>query len=191
MPAAGQAAPPPANGEPSWQAGTVPASATRRRRLPVPIGLLVIAGFVIVSGVYSWLNDAGRSSTGEIDRAGQLQVGDLRVGDCFDLANPDAEQVDQVTARPCAEAHGYELVFADTMPAGEYPTDAEFQAYVEQFCNPAFGAYVGLDYNLSSLELSWFYPTSAGWTHGDRKVQCAIFDPQQDQVSGSLRAAAR
>ncbi len=176
---------------PLWQSGTLAASTIRPRRLRVPIGLVLVIGFVVVSGAYNWFNNASRSDTGAIDHAGQLDVSDLQVGDCFDLHNPDAEQVDQVVARPCADRHGYELLFADAMPDGAYPTDDDIHAYVAQHCTQAFGGYVGLDYERSTLDLAWFFPTSGGWGQGDRMIQCAVYDPEQDQVTGSLRGAAR
>jgi hypothetical protein len=181
---------PPTGDTPRWNATASRQTGTGRRRR-IPIGLVVVAGFIVVGGVYSWLNDAGRSSTGEIDRAGQLDVTDLRVGDCFDLTNPEALQVQEVAARPCAQAHHYELLFIDEMTGTAYPDHDTVQTFVIQRCLPAFASYVGVDYQVSLLELDWFSPTDAGWSHGDRTVQCAIFDPNLDQVTGSLKGVAR
>jgi hypothetical protein len=184
------ASPAPSGDTPRWNAPPASPAGVRRRRR-IPIGLVVVAGFIVVGAVYSWLNDAGRSSTGEIDRAGQLDVSDLRVGDCFNLTNPDALQVQEVAARPCAEAHHYELMFVDEMTGTAFPDHDTVQMFVVQRCLPAFASYVGVDYQVSLLELDWFSPTDAGWSHGDRTVQCAIFDPSQDQVTGSLKGVAR
>lgn len=188
-PGADQSQPPPA---PMWSVAATPPAASRTRpSLRVPIGLIVVIGFIAMSAVYGYFNNASRSSSGEIERGGQMSVSDLRVGDCFDLDNPDAEQVEEVAARPCAEAHQYEMVFADAMPEGDYPTDDQFNTYVDQQCLPAFATFVGVGYDSSMLEISWFYPSTNGWSRGDRTVQCAIYDPQQDRITGSLQGAAR
>lgn len=185
-------APPPPTQGPLWNAASAPATVARPRRgRRLPIGLLLFVGLVVVSGIYNYFNNANRSSSGEIDRGGELSVADLRVGDCFDLADPGASEVQQVTAHPCAESHQYEMLFAGDMTTAGYPTDSDFSSFVDQQCLPAFASYVGIGYESSALEISWFYPTSSGWGRGDRTVQCVIFDPQQGQITGSLKGAAR
>jgi len=40
-----------------------------------------------------YLFSAGRSATGEITRSGDMSANDLRLGDCFELKEPDADEV--------------------------------------------------------------------------------------------------
>lgn len=159
------------------------------RRLPWGWALT----FVLVAGgaIGSLIFNAGRSGTGEIDRPGDLTVADLRVGDCFDLKDPTADEVEQVAARPCAEAHQYEMFFIGPHPDGTFPDDEAFMTFVEGTCLPAFEAYVGRAFADSVLDINWLVPTSSGWTFGDRTVQCAVYDPATDRLTASLKGSRR
>jgi hypothetical protein len=198
-PEAGQTEPPPAAGSPyEWQmraptppgetgdAVTVAPTSFWRR---IPVGLIVFVALIAVGAITSFFFSASRSDSGEISRSGDIDVNDLRVGDCFDFKDPDAEEFDQVTARPCSEEHGYELFFVGTMPAETYPTDTAFDSYVTDACEPAFATYVGRAYEASRLELTWVGPTSDGWNSGDHAVQCLLNDPQRPRLSTSLQGS--
>ena len=98
--AAGPPAPPPAYLTSSEaDAGWVPRTATReqRRTARTPLAtdpdrlgdVAVIVGGGAVAG---WYFNASRSSTGEITKAGDMTAADLRVGDCFDLKDPAANE---------------------------------------------------------------------------------------------------
>ena len=153
----------------------------------IPLGLIVFAGLIAVGAITSFFFSASRSDTGEISRSGDIDVNDLRVGDCLDFKDPDAEEFDQVTARPCSEEHGYELFFVGSMPAETYPTDDAIDSYVTDACEPAFATYVGRSFESSRLEMTWLAPTSAGWNSGDHAVQCLLNDPQRPRLTTSLR----
>jgi Septum formation len=150
--------------------------------------------FVVVIGggaIGGLIFNASRSDTGEISKSGDLTAAELRVGDCYDLKDPTAEELEQVTARPCAEEHEYEMIFVGSAPEGTYPDEDAFVAYVGDECIPAFNAFVGTDYYSSTLDIAWLEPTSASWVTGDRSVQCAVYDPEQPRVVGSLKGATR
>ena len=153
------------------------------------LGFILLAGLLAIGAASSWFFSANRSETGEIARSGDLDATELRVGDCFDFKDPDADEFDQVTARPCSEEHEYELFFVGTMPDGPYPSDAAFDAWVTSACDPAFATYVGRSFESSRLELSWVPPTSEGWAEGDHLVQCLLNDPQQPRLSTSLKGS--
>jgi hypothetical protein len=196
-PETGQTEPPPAAGSAyAWRAPTLPtdtgdtvsvAPTPFWRRIPV--GVIVFVALLAVGAVSSFLFSASRSDSGEISRSGDIDVNDLRVGDCFDFKDPDAEEFDQVTARPCTEEHEYELFFVGTMPAETYPTDNAFDSYVTDACEPAFATYVGRAYESSRLELTWVGPTSDAWNSGDHVVQCLLNDPQRPRLTTSLQGA--
>ena len=48
---------------------------------------------------------------------------DLRVGDCFDLKDPTADQIEDVKAVPCTTEHEFELFYVGAMGKGSHPTD--------------------------------------------------------------------
>ncbi len=168
-----------------------PTATAPRRRMRLPIGLIVLVVLIAGGGIYGFIVNAGRSSSGDINKAGELQVGDLRVGDCFDLADPTASSVDKTTAKPCTESHQYEVFYANKLPDGAYPTDAAVKAFVKANCVPEFGAYVGMAYENSKLEILWFSPIQEGWNQGDRGIQCTVHDPHDGQLKVSLKGSNR
>jgi hypothetical protein len=195
--AAGEAPPAGPGGEPApaatgWAVNldaVPPASTPLWRKLP--IGWLIVGVLVAGGGIAGFLFNASRSDTGEITRAGDLTANDLRVGDCFDLKDPTADEVFDVTAHPCTEAHEYEVFFVGPMADGAFPTDDAVTNFVIDNCAPAFDAFIGLAYSDSTLDFSWLSPTSGSWSDGDRAVQCAAYDPNEARLTQSLRGAAR
>jgi len=166
-----------------------PASTPLWRRLP--IGGIVVVAVVIAVAIGGFLFSAGRSSTGEIDRAGDLSANDLRVGDCFDLKEPDAEEVGDVAAHPCTEAHEYEVFHVGLLAEGPYPGQDALTKFVIDNCEPTFGAYIGTAYVDSQLDFSWLYPSDDSWEEGDRSVQCAAYDPRNNRLTSSLKGSAQ
>ena len=140
--------------------------------------------------------NASRGDDGSITKSGDLTAGDLRVGDCFDLKDPEEEEVGDVTAKPCVESHDYEAFFTGTLPDGDFPTDEAVGEFVVAECGPAFETFVGLPYDDSVLDVFYLMPTEDGWRTGDRAVLCAVYEPgaTEDTVtpqSASLRGANR
>ena len=157
----------------------------------VPIGLLIFGVLVVGGAVAGFISNAGRSSTGDITKSGDMSSNDLRVGDCWDMKDPSADTIDNVTAKPCGEAHEYEVFFIGSMPDGSYPTDDQFSTYVQDNCVPAFGTYVGQTYDNSDLDISWLNPLSKGWTLGDRTVECSVYDPNNSELTASMQGTGR
>ena len=138
-----------------------------------------------------WYFGVRRDDAGQISNSGDLEVQDLRIGDCFDLKDPSASEVGEVEAKPCSQPHEYELFHAADMQGDEYPSDAAMTAFMESECLPTFGAYVGVAYEQSLLDISWYTPTSDGWDDGDHSIQCAVFDPNEAELTSSQRNATR
>ena len=148
-------------------------------------------GLVIVVAVGGAIFAARRDEGGQIVGAGDLEVFDLQPGDCFDLKDPTEEEIENVEAKPCTESHEFEMFFITTLPDGEYPDEATLVRYLEQDCLPAFADFVGISYRESQLDIYWLTPTEPGWAAGDREMQCAVFDPINDELTGSMRGSAR
>jgi hypothetical protein len=146
---------------------------------------------LIAAPIGGLIFNAQRGDGGDITRAGDLVVSDLRVGDCFDLKDADEEEIDDVTARPCGESHEFELMFRGSLRSEQYPSDAVVDAWLQDNCLPAFAEYVGISYEQSALDIFWFQPTQEGWDSGDHSLQCVVFDPAEDQLTSPVRNAAR
>jgi len=157
----------------------------------VPIGLLIFGVLVIGGAVAGFITNASRSSTGDITRGGDLTSNDLRVGDCWDLKDPNADTIDNVAAKPCGQTHEYEVFYIASMAGDGYPTEDAFNTYVNSTCVPAFETYVGRTYEASTLDISWLYPGSEGWSAGDRTVECSLYDPKDSKLTASLRSSRR
>jgi hypothetical protein len=164
--------------------------ATRGTLLSIAMRFWWVVPMVAI-GAGGILFNAQRGDDGQVSRSGDMLVSDLRIGDCYDLKDASAEEVNDVTARPCAEPHGYELMFIGTVPGDAYPTDSAFEAWLERSCLPAFADYVGTEYLASALDIAWFSPTEGAWNDGDHAVQCAVYDPGDGQVTGALRNSNR
>jgi len=184
-----QAAPPPPMDPaaiPGWSVAEAPRRSWFRR---IPAGWLIVAVLVIGGGLVGWYFNAGRSSSGDITKAGDLNATDLRVGDCFDLKDPNVDTIEAVRAVPCTTDHTYELFFRGTMPAGDYPTDQGFDSWMSANCIPAFDTYVGRSYDQSNLEVYYMVPTGDGWRSGDHSIQCALYPRNNAHPTTSLKGS--
>lgn len=159
------------------------------RRIPLRLALFVV--LIAGGGVAGWITNASRSSTGDITKSGDMTSNDLRVGDCWDMKDPSADTIDNVTARPCGEAHEYEVFFIGSLTGNDYPTEDQFSTYVKNNCVSAFTTYVGRAYADSSLDISWLYPESKGWAIGDRTVECSAYDPNNSQLTASVKGSGQ
>ena len=149
------------------------------------VGLVII---VLIGGA---IFAARRDEGGQIVGAGDLQVFDLEPGDCFDLKAPADEEVTDVDAKPCNEAHEFEMFHITTLPDGDYPDEATFVGHLERECLPAFADFVGATYQESRLDIYWLTPTEPGWGAGDREMQCAVFDPLDEELTESMEGSLR
>ena len=91
---------------------------------------------------------------------------------------------------PCAEPHDNEAFAATDMPDGDYPGDAAVTDAANTFCYDEFEKFIGMNYDESALELSFFSPTAESWAEGDQEILCFVYSPD-GQVTGTLAGAAR
>jgi hypothetical protein len=180
--------------EASPDAGVDPAtapSASRPLWRRIPLQWLIFAVIMAAGGIGGAIANANRSSSGEIIKGGDLTAADLGVGDCFDLKDPAADEIDEVTAGPCSDAHEYEMFFVGAMPEGSYPADEAMDAFFEANCTGAFDAYIGKAYADSKLEVFTLYPTEEAWRAGDRSMQCSAYHPTIHRLTKSLKGSAQ
>jgi putative regulator of septum formation len=149
--------------------------------------VLLIVGVLVVG----YLASARRGDTGEITSGGSLSIEDLQVGDCFSFSD-EGDEISQVDAHPCTEAHSHELFHVATWTGSDgFPSVDQMDAFVFDECAPAFEQFVGEAYATSELYFDYFSPTSAGWDDGDRVFQCALYDPSDAALTSSMEDAAR
>lgn len=113
----------------------------------------------------------------------------LEVGDCFNEQSD--EVVTDVPTVPCTDAHDYEVYANITIDRDTYPGDDEVSKLADQGCLAPFTTYVGVAFENSTLDYSYYTPTLQGWTNqDDRGVTCIVFDPA-GKTTGTLLASAR
>ena len=127
------------------------------------------------------------AETQEIAEAGQQDVFNVNVGDCFNDDSASTDEVSDVPAVPCAEPHDNEIYYLFDITGDEYPVDTPDQA--DAGCYDQFAAFIGLDYESSALDYFPIFPTADTWSTGDREVICSVFDTAQS--TGTLAGAAR
>lgn len=168
------------------------------RRSGAAIALLVAV--VMLSGcatsLSALLGGASRDETGQIDAGGDLDVFTIAPGDCFfddalaGLAVDEQSETSSVAAVPCAEEHTFEAYHEFTLPEGEYPGAevVEEKAYAE--CETAFAEFIGVPYEESVYEYSFYSPSSDTWQYqDDRLVSCVVSTAEYDRLTGSLKGA--
>jgi hypothetical protein len=143
-------------------------------------------GLIVVVIAVGWYASAKRDDSGRITDGGTVEVGDLRVGDCFDHKDANTDEFGEVEAKPCTEPHAEQIFFTGSMPDGEYPTDDEIFQWTDANCTPAFESYVGTTLDITTLDFGPYVPTQAGWEDGDHMVLCSAFDPEDDPLTESV-----
>jgi hypothetical protein len=186
--------PPPAEGWPTPDGGwpaTPPSSSTRT----MVVAALGVVAFLVVAGIGAALLRGADSGSPDATPAlptpssgAVVGATALALGDCLIL--PSEDEFDDVRALPCTDPHDGEVIFTAAHPGSVYPSDEEFNTYVEDQCVPAFEAYSGSAYDDQDvLDIGWFTPTEAGWDDGTRTVTCYLTPLDGSRTSQSYRGA--
>lgn len=103
---------------------------------------------------------------------------DLAIGDCFDpVEDRDDQALIAGIVRRCDERHLMEVIgipvldYAETAP---FPGDAEIDRQSDELCRAAFKSYVGVDFDDSRLDVTYYPPLPESWIDGDRLVVCIV-----------------
>ncbi|MGV0870094.1 septum formation family protein [Corynebacterium kalidii] len=116
----------------------------------------------------------------------------LAVGDCV----ADMGQLDgtgEIDVVDCAEPHAGE-VYAQADIAGKtlFPGADPLGQEAGEICGgDAFTGYVGLGYDVSSLDVVTMMPSKESWAQDDRTVTCVVTDPNLGQIEGTLAQSWR
>ena len=149
--------------------------------------ILAALGF----GVYGGVMAADRDSTGAIVGDGTVAAYQVRVGDCFDDSTSDAAgEITSLPGVPCSEEHDNEAfaVIEFTLPS--YPGGDTMDGLAYTSCMERFEAFVGKDYESSSLDVMTMYPSPESWNQKDREIVCAVYDMEANKLVGSVQGRA-
>ena len=113
----------------------------------------------------------------------------IKVGDCLNDAEV-AEEVSSVPVVDCSEPHDSEAYASIMMPDGDFPGGDAVTAAAEEGCLAEFQGYVGIAYEDSSFEVSFYFPTEGSWSGGDREILCTVYDPS-GKTTGSAKGSAK
>lgn len=148
--------------------------------LAVPVGVLLLAGCTGAAG-----GAPSPTPTG----SGEVDVVELAVGDCLNIALPPRPAA-SVPVVDCSAEHEGEAYASVVLDDAEFPGEAEVRSRAESGCTEAFAGFAGIDYDSSSLDYAYYFPTAGSWKTGDRRILCLVLDPA-GPVTGSLEGAAR
>lgn len=115
----------------------------------------------------------------------------LVVGDCFN-DETDAETVSTVDIVECDVPHQWEAFESIQMTETEYPGDDATQQQADTACNDPFTEYVGLTYDESIYDYSFYYPTEETWNDPvlqDREILCLAFADDESDITGSIKGS--
>lgn len=133
------------------------------------VGWLLFIGLVVLAVNSDEFQDSFREG---YDGAYSAQTGaNLAVGDCFEPP-ADVTELEDVVTQTCTTAHGAELVGVHDMTDAEFPGADSVETSAADVCYEQFADYVGTDYDSSSLDMIYLYPTESSWAIGDRRVLC-------------------
>jgi hypothetical protein len=154
--------------------------------MPGPAGLLVLA--LVVAGCSK---DKADRKDGAIDKAGNVSVFDVQVGDCLNPGEELGAEITKIKAVPCKEPHTHEVFALPDYPDKEsdvYPGEDKLRSFANAQCLEAFGNYTGTDYLDSKLFFSYLQPSIRSWQEGDdRRIVCVIVSTGKE-VTGSAKS---
>ncbi|MDH3431115.1 MAG: septum formation family protein [Gammaproteobacteria bacterium] len=148
--------------------------------------IYIAAAFGFV--VYGVVNEADRDDSGAIVRGGNVDAFSMQIGDCFDDAGL-SDEVSSLPGVPCSEPHDNEVYAVFDLTIETYPDDEALWELANQSCIERFEAFVGIDYDSSSLDVSTMYPTLESWKQDDREVVCAVYDLNANKLTGSVQGS--
>jgi hypothetical protein len=150
--------------------------------------LPVIGAGVIGVGYFSQVE---RDESGAIVGAGDVDAFEIRLGDCFnDGSSTGAEEISSIDGVPCSEPHDNEVYALVNLTQASFPGEEAMESLAFEACLKKFEAFVGKDYESSSLDIFPIYPTRESWNElDDREVVCALYDLDLKKLAGTMRGS--
>jgi putative regulator of septum formation len=132
---------------------------------------------------------ADRDSSSAIVGEGSVNAFQIRVGDCFNDSS-SLEEVSSLPGVPCSEPHDNETFAVIDLTVATYPEGDAMAELAYGSCMERFEAFVGTDYESSSLDILTMSPTSEGWKQNDREVICAVYNVDSSKLVGGVEGLA-
>ncbi|MFJ4027180.1 septum formation family protein [Paenarthrobacter sp. NPDC089989] len=148
------------------------------------VASIALAGCSLISS-----GDAKRDESGRPTETSVADAFKVKVGDC--MAQPSSDEFQDVSIIPCEQSHDLEAFAAKNIVADSYPGQSEVQAQSEEYCGAEFATFVGIPYDESTLDMTYFYPSSQTWKQKDREIVCLIGGASGAAVTGTLKGAAK
>lgn len=130
---------------------------------------------------------AAAASLGAMALAGcsTASVMHMSIGQC--IQEPEGDQVSTVETVDCSKPHDAEVFFLHKVEGNDYPGQESLGSTAEQVCVAAFQGYVGKSYEESSLDATWFVPTTKSWSQNDHEIVCMITDMKGGKLNQSVK----
>ncbi|MDJ0906626.1 MAG: septum formation family protein [Woeseiaceae bacterium] len=144
--------------------------------------VVAILGF----GIYGAMTGVDRDDSGNIVGEGTLDAFQVRLGDCFDDPDVTADEFSSLPGVPCTEPHDNEAFAVFDLTMASYPEN-DIADISQSSCIDRFEAYVGSDYQSSSLDVVTMFPSPESWAQDDREVVCALYDMSGAKLVGSVK----
>ena len=118
----------------------------------------------------------------------------LKVGDCYNgpLTNTEEHtEIPDVEVVSCDDPHKNEVYAVFELPDSSWKGVDYVSEQADIGCLARFEAFVGIEYDFSTLYYDVLFPLEESWKDGDRLVQCMVTQESYMKVSGSAKGSRR
>ena len=119
----------------------------------------------------------------------------LKGGDCYNGATVPIEghiEITDVELVSCDDPHENEVYAIFELPDSSWKGNDYVFEQAEIGCVARFEAFVGIEYELSTLYADVIYPLEKYWKEkDDREVRCSVTEKPAMKVSGSAKGSRR
>ncbi|QYH36620.1 septum formation family protein [Salinibacterium sp. M195] len=149
------------------------------------VAAVALSGCSMIDQVVNTVSDAADPGEGTTENI--FSVG---VGDC-EAVSQTADEVDSTRTIDCSEPHATEFYAVVIVPDGDFPEQDAMYALGDAECLAAFESYIGVNYDDSIYDFSYYSPSTETWASGDREILCYAYDYSGAQIAGSVAGVGR
>jgi hypothetical protein len=150
-----------------------------------------VVAVIAIIGAGCGATEPARGPDGQVLDAGEVAVGQLRAGDCFEDPSASTASVSRLLVMPCDDPHDSEIYFVYDVSGDDYPGAPALDEESDRRCAVEFESFVGTDRAESELEFFALIPTRESWEGDDRTVLCALFARDLQPLTGSMGGSGR